>query len=68
MSFTAACCAEYPEGAEEGVVGCLGGFPSPEAEEGVAVVAFSFFFVEAAVGSLRLGLVPVMVLSLGVFS
>mmetsp|Transcript_9405 Transcript_9405/g.21214 ORF Transcript_9405/g.21214 Transcript_9405/m.21214 type:complete len:226 (-) Transcript_9405:839-1516(-) len=67
MSLTAVCCAEYPEGGV--VLGCFCG-PVPPAPPAAAVEegALSFFFLDAAVGSLRLGLDPEGALSLGDFS
>ena len=70
MSLTAVCCAEYPTGAleeEEGVLGggCLFGAPDEEAE--AVKDTLSFFLLEAAVGSLRLGLEPEIAFSLEVF-
>ena len=60
MSLTAACCAEYPAGTlEEDEL--------PGGPDEVAAETLSFLLLEAAVGSLRFGLEPEILLSFGVF-
>ena len=68
MSLTAACCAEYPGAWAAGVLPLLpdcflGCAADSELDDG-ADAAFSFFFLEAAVGSLRLRLDPLEVVDL----